>query len=78
MNPLGYKLMTGFQTTPDVPSSTNSDINFNGYAPGSVLYLKPRERPYTLLDGNQNDIGTIKVRRSLRVMIIDAVEPIVI
>ena len=77
VNPLGYKLMTGFQTSPDVPSSTNSDINFNGYAPGSVLYLKPRERPYTLLDGNQNDIGTIKVRRSLRVMIIDAVEPIV-
>lgn len=82
VNPLGYFLMTSFTQNPDnlfgssletltgasqikIPGSQNL-----GAIPViSFAYLKPRERPYDIVNATGNIIGKTTVRRSTRVRI---------
>jgi hypothetical protein len=80
VNPIGYGLMTAWSQNPDNPDTTDlesiiglSDIGATqnrGYpSKASIAYLKPRERPYDVVDAAGNVTGKFVARRSLRVFI---------
>ena len=81
VNPIGYMLMTAPTQNPDNRGMTNLesfggasdvDITQNLGASGlgfSFSYLKPRERPYDVVDGAGNIVGKATVRRALRVLV---------
>jgi hypothetical protein len=82
VNPLGYALMTSTTQNPDNPFMTNlesfgglSDVNATqnrggtGLTGFSLSYLKPRERPYDIVDGSGNNIGKAIIRRAVKVLV---------
>jgi hypothetical protein len=77
VNPIGYSLMTSWTQNPDNPLLTNLE-SFGGISDfndtqnnGSFgfSFLKPRERPYDVVDGEGNKIGKATVRRALKVFV---------
>ena len=81
VNPLGYGLMTAFSQNPDNTDITDlasiiglSNIKETqnvGYQPKlTIAYLKPRERPYDVVDSAGNVNGKFIARRALKVFIL--------
>lgn len=80
VNPIGYALMTSPTQNPDNLGETNLESiagisgvdaiqNFGGGSFIRISYIKPRERPYDLIDGAGNIVGQVTIRRALRVAI---------
>lgn len=82
VNPIGYALMTSTAQNPDNPFMTNlesfgglSDVNATqnrggtGLTGFSLSYLKPRERPYDIVDDSGNVIGKAIIRRAVKVFV---------
>lgn len=69
VNPLGYGLMTSFSQNPDSPSITDLASLINKLPSVTIAYLKPRERPYDIVDASNNVVGKFTARRSLKVVI---------
>jgi hypothetical protein len=79
VNPVGYALMTNFSRSPDTNYASNLDANLGvqqsiaGYRTiaGGIVYIKPRERPYDVVDSSGNNIiGKAKIRRQVRAIVL--------
>jgi len=74
VNPLGYYLMTTSTQSPDSIGADESGFkNFINNL--TVSYLKPRARPYDVVDGSGNVVGKFVARRSLKVVIKNRLNP---
>lgn len=75
VNPLGYALMTNYTLSPDTTNWTDTlDLGRSGYRTYvGIVYIKPRERPYDVVNGSgTNVLGKARIRRQVRARITSA------